>query len=111
MSRTELKNETTEMWREHKEAGQKKRRDNKKASTQVLIDKHIDFESKNFGVHIIVSNKNGFIDYWPSTGKFIQRFNNKSGRGINNLLKLKLNMLQEPTLKPIIDKDDGSCPF
>jgi len=104
-------NETTEMWREHKEAGQKKRLDNKLHATERLTKLGIDFESKNFGVHIIVSNKNGFIDYWPSTGMFIQRFNSKRGRGISSLLKLKLNVLQELAPKPIIDKDDDSCPF
>jgi len=48
-----LINETTEMWREYKEAGQKKRLDNKQHATERLTKLGIDFESKNCGVHVI----------------------------------------------------------
>lgn len=80
-------NEVTEMWRDHRLAGQKKKASNQEASTQTLIDEGVKFESKNHGVHLIVQGLKSVIDYWPSTGKFIPRGAGRPGRGIRNLLK------------------------
>lgn len=54
--------------------------------TQKLINKGIEFESKNFGYHLIVKGKESLIDYWPSSGKFFVRKTKKKGNGFNNLM-------------------------
>lgn len=76
-----------EMYRDWDEQKKEKKSSNKEYSTNKLISEGVDFESKNGGVHLIVTGKKCLIDYWPSTGKFITR-DGKNGRGINNLLKL-----------------------
>lgn len=60
---------------------------NKDWSTQHLIDKGIRFESKNNGVHLIVYGDKGIVDFWPSTGKWISRYEEKTSRGIRELVK------------------------
>lgn len=74
-------------YRGKRQESQIKKADNQKSSTEILIEKNVTFESKNSGNHLIVAGKNGLIDFWPSTGKFIIR-GGKSGRGIFNLVKL-----------------------
>ena len=60
---------------------------NKISYIKILIKNGVDFEVRNNGVHLIVTGKEGLIDYWPSTGKFIVR-GGETGRGIRNLLTL-----------------------
>jgi hypothetical protein len=62
-----------------------KRKSNTINSTDLLIKFGIPFESKNYGAHLVVDCN---IDFWPSTGLFINRKTKKKGRGISNLLKL-----------------------
>lgn len=64
-----------------------KRKSNTVSSTDILKDKGIEFTSNNGGSHLIIKGKDGLIDFWPSTGKFIAR-NGKRGRGVFKLLKL-----------------------
>jgi len=66
-----------------KEESKKRKKSNLEKSTQILIDKGIDFKSKNNGVHLIV----GEYNFWPSTGLFIHRRTDNPGRGIYNLLR------------------------
>lgn len=68
-----------------RESGQKKRRDNRVHSTELLKQQGIPFESKNGGVHLIVD---GCVDFWPSTGLFIPRDTKYSkDRGVFRLMK------------------------
>ena len=56
-------------------------------STTLLIDKNVPFDSFKNGDHLHVK-KNGFsIDYYPSTGLWIDRKTKKKQRGVYNLLK------------------------
>lgn len=69
-------------WRDHRKV---KRLSNLVWSTQRLRDLGILFESKNGGIHLIVC---GHIDYWPSTGKWIDRKDpRKQTRGIDALIR------------------------
>ena len=68
-----------------KELGRIKRNNNKISSTGILTSRGIDFISKSNGVHLVVKNR---WDFWPSTGLFIDRKNQKRGRGIKNLLRI-----------------------
>lgn len=44
-----------------------------------------EYELKNFNNHVVVKHKGVTVDYWPSTGKWIVRKKDKSGRGIKPL--------------------------
>lgn len=70
-----------------REANVAKKRANLEASTMILNELNIKFESKNYGIHLVVTGKSEIIDFWPSTGKFISRKGNLKGRGVRNLLK------------------------
>ena len=71
-----------------KQHNKAKRAKNTKSSTEVLAENRIEFESKNFGAHLIVSSHKGLIDFWPSTGKFKLRSADKYQYGIKNLLQV-----------------------
>ena len=90
-----MENEVTEMWREIRKERREKKRNNRKSSTDILLENGIKFESKNNGVHLVIDTSNRrtrgkIIDFWPSTGKWIVR-NGKKGRGIRRLLELMEN--------------------
>jgi hypothetical protein len=54
---------------------------------QDLLTKYeIPFEIKNDGTHLIVEGNINFIDYWPSTGKWIDRNQTRSGFGVRTLI-------------------------
>ena len=77
--------DTGEMYSDLKKHNKAKKRVNLEASTKMLEDAGIPFIKKNGGVHLIVGD--GAFDFWPSTGLFINRANQKQGRGVKNLLK------------------------
>lgn len=65
---------------------QEKRASNREWSTALLVSKGIAFETKNVGAHLIVRSNSLVIDFWPGTGKWIDR-QGPIGRGVKNLLK------------------------
>lgn len=70
-----------------REIRREKRLGNRNFSTQRLIDLNIPFESKNDGIHLIVRLPNdNLIDFWPSTGLWMERGTNKKMRGVRNLI-------------------------
>lgn len=71
-----------------KEAGKEKRERNTLSSTQILIDRGVNFESHNNGVHLVVRHDSLVVDFWPSTGKWTVRGSGKYSRGVFKLLKL-----------------------
>ena len=81
-----------ETFRLMKERNKAKKLSNLEYSTQLLIDKGIEFKSKNGGVHLIVSHNGIIADFWPSTGKFQIRGKGYS-RGVKNLLN-QINQLK-----------------
>jgi len=74
-----------EMFKALKEDRKIKKHSNKVSSTQILTEHGIEFESKNNGVHLIITFDAGKIDFWPSTGKWTPR-GERSGRGISKLI-------------------------
>lgn len=78
--------ELGDTYREMNKVGQEKRAKNLTFSTEILDNYNIEYESKNNGIHLIVKGLDGFIDFWPSTGKFTLR-EGKSGRGVFNLIR------------------------
>ena len=77
----------SEVWRAHRKHRQEKRHANQQSSTEILTARGIQFESKNAGVHLIVRHNDHVVDFWPSTGRWIARGNNRSGRGIQKLFQ------------------------
>jgi hypothetical protein len=63
-----------------------RRAGNRDSSAAVLAERGITFESKNSGVHLIVTHGEKVADFWPGTGKYIVR-GGRQGRGVFNLLK------------------------
>ena len=51
-----------------------------------LTNNNIGFTVKNNGNHLIVEGRGGFIDVWPTTGKWICRGDQKLGFGLRELL-------------------------
>ena len=73
-------------FREWDKAKKEKKAGNLIYSTNLLKDKGIDFESKNGGVHLVVTGCKGIYDFWPSTGKWKKRGTKKYKRGVHKLL-------------------------
>lgn len=65
---------------------QEKRNHNKEQSTNLLRQAEISFESKNSGNHLIILSTPK-IDFYPSTGLWKVRGDNKNHRGVMALLK------------------------
>lgn len=80
-----------EYWRDVKPAMQERskerRKHNRDNSAALLLERGVEFETRNDGVHLIVKGRDCLIDFWPGTGKYITR-NGKQGRGVHSLLRL-----------------------
>lgn len=75
-----------EMYRQMREEGRERRASHRENSPKLLEAVGIFFESKNGGAHLIVEGKHCYIDFWPGTGKWIERGGRK-GFGVRNLIK------------------------
>ncbi|HEX5461853.1 MAG TPA: hypothetical protein VFX20_17955 [Steroidobacteraceae bacterium] len=75
-----------EDFRAYREHWQEKRADNREQSTQILTDCGIGFISRNMGAHLTVTHAGKIVDFWPGTGKWIDRAGPK-GRGVFPLLR------------------------
>ena len=64
-----------------------KKLNNIKSSRHILNRAGISVEVRNGGNHLIIHALRGIIDFWPSTGKFVWRSTQESGRGVFNLIK------------------------
>lgn len=74
-----------EMFNALKKERQAKRADNRANSAEYLAQRGIPFVSKNDGAHLIVEGREGFIDFWPCTGKWHSRCG-KKGFSVRNLV-------------------------
>lgn len=77
--------EIGEMWAAVKEARQEKRASNRENSAEYLRERGIMFSTNNGGAHLIVEGNEGFIDFWPGTGRWNCRSGHK-GFGVRNLV-------------------------
>lgn len=68
-----------------KERNKLKKLSNMEYSTELLKSLGIEFESKNNGVHLIVSHNGLIADFWPSTGKYSLR-DGRYKRGVKSLV-------------------------
>ncbi len=75
-----------DMFKALKKADQDSRSQNRANCTTKLLNHKIPFTSHNGGAHLIVEGPEGYIDFWPGTG----RWNNRKGVanfGFQTLLK------------------------
>ena len=81
----------------HERAEQKIEKANRRANApEYLRQAEIEFESKNGGAHLVVYGKNGVIDFWPGTERFIDRKTRKKNFGLDKLLKHALGVEDDP---------------
>ena len=77
-----------ETWKAFKDIKKKESSEKKKSNLDyalnTLKEKRIPFRKNNGGIHLVIDCR---FDYWPTTGKFINRVTKKKGRGLINLLK------------------------
>lgn len=79
-----------EMFNAMKKASQEKRASNRQSSADILKERGIAFEAKNMAAHLIVRHAGKVVDFWPGTGKWIDRaFAQRvgKGRGVFSLLR------------------------
>ena len=77
-----------DMYRDMKEIDQERRADNRETSAAHLRVCGVQFEARNDGAHLIITRqRKAVIDFWPGTGKWIER-NGKKGHGIKSLCAL-----------------------
>lgn len=76
--------EDSEMWEEHRKERQQKKQRNREQSLNILRKNGVYFQClSDISGHYRV----GEFDFWPSTGKYIERSTKKHGRGVFNLLE------------------------
>lgn len=63
---------------------------------EALKHHHIGFTVKNDGVHLIVEGPQGYIDVWPTTGKWHDRQKGDSGFGLIMLMTRALGAPPRP---------------
>ena len=79
-------NEETMAWRKYRQDKANKRLKNLECSTNLLKEKGIQFESHNFGKHLVILCADPKIDFYLSTGLWIERTTLYKNRGIRSLL-------------------------
>jgi hypothetical protein len=71
-----------------REESKQRRQNNREHAPTVLQAEGIAFTSHNGGAHLVVVHGGIVCDFWPGTGKWIQRKSGgRTGRGIRNLIK------------------------
>lgn len=75
----------SESFKAHRRERQAKRASNRAMSGRLLRKAGIDYESKNSGVHLIVRGGGRVVDFWPGTGRWIDR-DGGDGRGVRSLI-------------------------
>lgn len=90
--------DTVAMYRANREESQARRASNRERSANLLSEHDVDFETKNGGAHLIVKGAGKTFDFWPGTGKYVDRQTKKLGCGVFNLLRA-LGIAVQPKTK------------
>ncbi len=69
-----------------REGSQRRRANNREGSAEMLTGAGIAFETKNAGAHLIVRHAGRVVDFWPGTGKWIERGTGLDKRGVRPLI-------------------------
>ena len=84
--------EMGEIYYAMRKAKQERKQANKANGTEKIKRSGYSFVTHNDGLHIVIENR---VDYWPSTGKFIDRQTKRKGRGILPLLKYLYGIIKQ----------------
>lgn len=88
-----MSEETSEAFKALGQFGQYKRARNRASSPEILEDAGIAYESRNDGAHLVVRSSRGYVvDFWPGTGLWIVRGEQRRGRGVHGLLAFFLSV-------------------
>lgn len=89
--RTEEDDDGTAVWRAMRQRSAEKRAENREQSARILERAGVKYVARNLGAHLTVTHAGKTVDFWPGTGKWIDRFQlsgmSSSGRGVFKLLK------------------------
>jgi hypothetical protein len=81
-----VSSEDYDVFRHLKEIRQRKRASNRLNSTNLLIDFGVSFTQHNHGAHIIIQGRKPEVDFWPGTGRWRVRGEERARYGIRALL-------------------------
>jgi hypothetical protein len=85
--------ELSDIYKDHQELSKTKRAANREFSPKLLDEAGIKYTVKNNGAHLIIWRpEDTCIDFWPGTGKWIERPNKISGRGVKSLINFINNI-------------------
>lgn len=73
-------------FREHRSMSKARRAMNRDNSAEILERAGVTFGKRNGGAHLIVMHEGKTVDFWPGTGKWLDR-DGPGGRGVFKLLK------------------------
>ena len=77
--------ELGEFYRDLRSSRRDKKANNRAYSAQLLRENKVVFTEHNNGAHLIVEGLNGYVDFWPGTGKWKVR-GDIAGFGVKGLL-------------------------
>lgn len=88
--------------KEHRAQQSKQRKRKNMNGSMIMLGKNgMSYESKNNGVHLIVSHNGRVADLWPSTGKFNIRGDKRYFRGVRLLIKIMRGDYTEEQFKAL----------
>lgn len=64
-----------------------KRATNRQNSTALLDSRGVEYTSSNNGAHLQIAGPYGMIDFWPGTGKWVDRTKKFTSRGVHDRLQ------------------------
>jgi hypothetical protein len=72
-------------YKELREQSKQRRQNNRDQSPQALTAAGLSFTTHNGGAHLVVCER---FDFWPGTGKWIDRKTRRGGRGVFPLIRM-----------------------
>jgi len=79
--------EVNDCFTEMRKQSQARRARNRANSPSLLKAAGLNFESRNGGVHLVVTHNNTTVDFWPGTGLWRVRGTSEKHRGVKPLVK------------------------
>ena len=73
-----------ETWDALRQKKQEQRAENRVSGRQAILDAGYNVEFRNFGTNLIVEKR---VDFWPGTGRWIERETKRRGFGAESLIE------------------------
>lgn len=91
--------DVSDMYKDIREVNKLEKRERTQAAPEKLRESGLVFEVKNGGSHVIVSTRDGKIDFWPGNELWIIRGTKKRQYGIDELIEFSGWSNQEKEMK------------